>query len=251
VNETLARTFFRGESAVGHRFCLCDQNPAHAQKLDFDMEIVGVARDAKYVGMGESPQMAAYFPYAQHIQYFGNFSVRSNEQAAALVPAVRRVVGEVNPEIAVAQVEPLTEQVRGSIATARLIGILSTSFAVLAVFLAAIGAYGLISYSVARRTNEIGIRVALGAQTRTLLWMVMRESLVLLAAGLAIGVPVALGVARGLARVLKSQLYHESALDPVAFVVAGLVVSVMTVASAWIPARRAARVDPLTALRCE
>jgi predicted permease len=251
VNETLARTFFPGESAVGHRFCLCDQNPAHAQKLNFDVEIVGVARDAKYVGMGESQQMAAYFPYAQRIQYFGNFSVRSNEQAAALVPAVRRVVAEVNPEIAVAQVEPLTEQVRGSIATARLIGILSASFAVLAVFLAAIGAYGLISYSVARRTNEIGIRVALGAQTRTLLWMVMRESLVLLAAGLVIGIPVTLGAARGLASVLKSQLYHVSALDPVAFLTAGLVVSVMTMAAAWIPARRAAKVDPLTALRCE
>ena len=251
VNETLARKFFPGESPIGHRFCLCDQNPAHPQKLDFDVEIVGVAHDAKYVGIGESSQMAAYFPYAQRIQYFGNFSVRSNEQASALVPAVRRAVAEVNPEIAVAQVEPMMEQVRGSIATARLVGMLSASFAALAVFLAAIGAYGLISYSVVRRTNEIGIRVALGAQTKTLLWMVMRESLVLLALGLAIGVPVALGVARGMASVFKGQLYHVSALDPVAFITAALVVSAMTVVAAWIPARRAAKVDPLTALRCE
>jgi len=104
---------------------------------------------------------------------------------------------------------------------------------------------------VVRRTNEIGIRVALGAQTKTLLWMVMRESLVLLALGLAIGVPVALGVARGMASVFKGQLYHVSALDPVAFITAALVVSAMTVVAAWIPARRAAKVDPLTALRCE
>ena len=251
VNETLARTFFPGQSAIGHRFCLCDQNAAHTQTLDFDVEIVGVVRDAKYTDMGEGVHMAAYFPYAQRIQYFGNFSVRSNEHAAALVPAVRRMVAEVNPEIAVAQVVPLTEQVSGSIATARLIGILSASFAALAVFLAAIGAYGLISYSVARRTNEIGIRMALGAQTQTLLWMVLRESLVLLGTGLAIGIPVAMGVARGLGSVLKTQLYHESALDPVAFLSAGLVVSVMTGAAAWIPARRAAKVDPITALRCD
>ena len=93
--------------------------------------------------------------------------------------------------------------------------------------------------------------MALGAQTQTLLWMVLRESLVLLGTGLAIGIPVAMGVARGLGSVLKTQLYHESALDPVAFLSAGLVVSVMTGAAAWIPARRVAKVDPLTALRCD
>ena len=251
VNETLARTFFPNGAAIGHRLCLCDPNAAHEEKHDFDTEIVGVVRDAKYVGMGEGKHMAAYFPYTQRIQYFGNFSVKSNGPVGALVPAVRRAVAEVNPEIAVAQVEPLADEVQGSIATQRMIGWLSAFFAGLAVFLAAMGTYGLISYSVARRTNEIGIRVALGAQARVLLWMVLRESLVLLAAGLVIGVPLALGVAHGLASVLKEQLYQVSAMDPMAFVAAGVVVSAMTVAAAWIPAQRAARVDPLTALRCE
>lgn len=251
VNETLARTFFPNGSPIGHRFCLCDPNASHEQKHDFDTEIVGVVRDAKYVGMGENKHMAAYFPYAQRIQYFGNFSVKSNWPVGALVPAVRRMVAEVNPEIAVAQVEPLADEVRGSISTQRVIGWLSAIFAGLAVFLAAIGTYGLISYSVARRTNEIGIRVALGAQARVLLWMVLRESLVLLGAGLVIGIPLALGVAHGLASVLKAQLYQLSAMDPLAFVAAGVVVSAMTVAAAFIPARRAARVDPMTALRCE
>ena len=249
VNETLAKRFFPNESALGHRFCLSDPNAA--QKHDFDVEIVGVVRDAKYVGLGEDKHMAAYFPYAQRIQYFGNFSVKSNGPVAALVPAVRRAVAEVNPEIAVAQAEPLAAEVRGSIATQRLIGWLSAFFAGLAVLLAAMGTYGLISYSVARRTNEIGIRVALGAQTRTLLWMVLRESLVLLAAGLVIGVPLALGVAKELGNFLKTQLYQVSAMDPMAFVAAWVVVSAMTVAAAWIPARRAAKTDPLTALRCE
>jgi ABC-type antimicrobial peptide transport system permease subunit len=151
----------------------------------------------------------------------------------------------------VAQVEPLADEVQCSIATDRLISWLSAFFAGLAVFLAGMGTYGLISYSVARRTNEIGIRVALGAQARVLLWMVLRESLVLLVTGLLIGVPLALGVAHELASVLKSQLYQVSAMDPIAFVAAGVVVSAMTVLAGWIPARRAARVDPLTALRCE
>ena len=251
VNETLARRFFPNGQALGHRFCLCDQNPGHAQNLDFDIEIVGVVRDAKYVGIGESQEMAAYFPYTQRPQYFGNFSVRSNESPAALIPAVRRVVTEVNPEIAIAQVVPLADQVQGSIVTQRLIGFLSAFFAGLAVFLAAIGMYGLMSYSVVRRTNEIGIRVALGAQSRVLLWMIVRESLLLLAVGLVIGVPVALATAHGLATILKAQLFQVSALDPAAFIAAGIVVSVMTVLAAWIPARRAATVDPLKALRCE
>lgn len=147
-------------------------------------------RDAKYVGVGEHKHMAAYFPYAQRVQYFGNFSVLSGMPAGSLIPAVRHEIAAVNPGIAIAQVEPLTAQVEGSIATQRLIGSLSAFFAGVAVFLAAIGTYGLISYSVACRTNEIGIRVALGAQVRALLWMVLRESLALLGIGLAIGVPV-------------------------------------------------------------
>jgi predicted permease len=251
VNETLARTFFPNQSPLGHHFCLCDPTASHRQKLDFDVEIVGVVRDAKYVRMGEGQHMAAYFPYAQQIQYFGNFSVKSAMGAGSLIPAVRRAIAEVNPEIAVVQVEPLAAQVEGSIATQRLIGWLSAFFAGLAVLLAALGTYGLIAYSVARRTNEIGIRVALGAQTAQLLWMVLRESLMLLATGLMIGVPVALIIARGLTATLKSQLFQVSALDPVSFGAAVAVVSAMTFAAAWLPARRAAKVNPLTALRCE
>lgn len=248
VNEAFARAFFPNESALGHHVCICDP---HGQKLDFDVEVVGVVRDAKYVRMGEGQHMAAYFPYAQRIQYFGNFSVKSTIAAASLIPAVRRAIAEVNPQITVAQAEPLAAQVESSIATQRLIGWLTAFFAVLAVSLAAIGTYGLIAYSVERRTNEIGIRVALGAQTPTLVWMVLRQSLTLLAGGLLVGIPVALAVARGLTSVLREQLFQVSAMDPVAFAASCGLVSAMTVAAAWIPARRAARVDPLTALRCE
>ncbi|WP_109487580.1 ABC transporter permease [Occallatibacter savannae] len=250
VNETLARTFFPNESALGHHVCICDPN-AHGQKLDFDIEIIGVVRDAKYMRIGEGQHMAAYFPYSQRVQYFGNFSVKSTVLAASLIPAVRRIIAEVNPQITVAKAEPLSAQVESSIATQRLIGWLSAFFASLAVFLAAIGTYGLISYSVARRTSEIGVRMALGAQAPALLWMVLRESLTLLLAGLLIGIPVSLGIAKGLTSFLQTELFHVSATDPVAFLTASVVVSVMTFAAAWLPARRATKVDPLIALRCE
>jgi predicted permease len=251
VNETFARRFFPSGSAVGHRFCLCDDNPAHGQNYPFDIEIVGVVRDAKYIGMGEGQHMAAYFPYVQRIQYFGNFSVRSAGGTASLVPAVRRAIAQVNPDIAIAEVTPLADQVRGSVATQRLVGELSAFFAGLAVFLAGIGIYGLISYSVARRTNEIGIRLALGAQTRSLLWLIFRESLLLLGAGLVVGLPVALATAHNLAAFLKSLLFQVSALDPFVFGAAVAVISAITLLAAWLPARRATRVDPMVALRCD
>ncbi len=210
-----------------------------------------MVRDAKYVGIGESQQMAAYFPYTQRNQYFGNFSVHSTESPAVLIPAVRRAIAEANPNITVAEVVPLADQVQGSIVTQRLIGLLSAFFAVLAVFLAAIGVYGLISYSVARRTSEIGIRLALGADTRSLLWLVLRESLLLLTAGLAIGLPLALATAHGLGTFLKHELFQVNALDPAAFLTAGAVICAMTLLAALIPARRATRVDPMKALRCD
>jgi len=117
----------------------------------------------------------------------------------------------------------------------------------IAVFLACIGVYGLLSYSVARRTSDLGIRLALGAQSHTLLWLVRRESILLLLLGLAIGVPIALSSTR----VLKSLLYQLSPLDSTAIAVAIGTVALMTVAAAWLPARRATRVDPLEALRAE
>jgi predicted permease len=251
VNQALARRFFPTQSALGHHFCLCDGNPAHSQNHPPEVEIVGIARDAKYVGLGEGLKMAAYFPYTQHNQYFNNFSVRSSDSPAVLVPAVRQAITQVNHDVAVTQVIPLTNQVQGSIATPRLIGLLSTFFAVLAVVLAAIGIYGLISYSVVRRTNEIGIRVALGAQTGGLLWLILRESLLLLAAGLVVGLPISLATAFGLAAFLKDQLFEVGTLDPYAFLAAVGVISTMTLLAAWIPARRATKVDPMEALRCE
>ncbi|MFZ0303864.1 MAG: ABC transporter permease [Terracidiphilus sp.] len=251
VNETLARTFFPDSSAIGHHFSTYNPEAANGKVGPFDIEIVGVVRDARYEGIGERQHMAAYFPYTQRVQYFWNFTVRTNESPASLLPAVRRTIAQVNPQIIVSSVLPLTDMVEDSIKTQRLIGLLSAFFAALAVFLVAIGIYGLISYSVARRTSEIGIRVALGARASAIVWLVVRESLALLVAGLAVGLPIALLTARSLSQFLKAMLFQVTTVDPVAYALAVAVACIMTLCAAYMPARRAAAVNPVDALRCE
>jgi len=164
-----------------------------------------------------------------------------------LITEVRAAIAQTNPNILVNNVSSLEEEVNRSIATQSLIARLSGFFAILAVFLACIGIYGLLSYSVASRTSELGIRLALGAQSPALLWMILRESILLLIVGLAIGVPVAMTSTR----ILKSLLYELSPLDPMAISIAIAAVAVMTLAAAWLPARRATKVDPMIALRCD
>jgi predicted permease len=244
INESMARRFFPSGSAIGHRFGMGDV-PDHPGEI----EVIGVVKDAKYTALDEGAQMAAYFPCTQSPGFYENFAVRyaPGANTRQLIAEVRGAIANANPNILVNNVSSLEEQVDRSIATQSLIARLSAFFGVLAVFLAAIGIYGLMSYSVARRTNEIGIRLALGAQTRTLLWMVLSETLVLLAAGLLVGVPITLASTR----ILKSQLYQLSPLDPLAIGSAIAIIAAMTVLAAWLPARRAAQVDPMVALRCD
>jgi ABC-type antimicrobial peptide transport system permease subunit len=193
--------------------------------------------------------MAAYFPCTQNPGFYGNFAVRyapgANRQE--IVSRTRRAIAEVNSNILVNNVGSLEEQVDGSIATRSLLARLSGFFGFIAVFLGCIGIYGLLSYSVARRTSEFGVRLALGARSHMLLWMILRECILLLVLGLALGVPVALSSTR----ILKSQLYELSPLDPTAISIAIAAVSVMTIAAAWLPARRATKIDPMQALRTE
>jgi ABC-type antimicrobial peptide transport system permease subunit len=164
-----------------------------------------------------------------------------------IVSRTRRAIAEVNSNILVNSVGSLEEQVDDNIATQSLIARLSSFFGIIAVFLACIGIYGLLSYSVARRTSELGIRLALGAQSSMVLWMILRESILLLVLGLSIGIPVALSSTR----VLKSLLYELSPLDPTAISTAIVAVAVMTIAAAWLPARRATKINPIQALRAE
>jgi predicted permease len=244
INETMARRFFPNGSAIGHRFGI-GETPDHPG----EKEVIGVVKDAKYIGLGEGTLMAAYFPCTQNPGFYGEFSMRyapgANRQE--IISRTRQAIGEVNSSILVNSVSSLEEQVDDSIATQSLIARLSSFFGIIAVFLACIGIYGLLSYSVARRTSELGIRLALGAQSRMLLWLVLRESLLLLIIGLAIGIPIALSSTR----VLKSLLFELSPLDPVAISASIVAVAVMTIAAAWLPARRATKINPIQALRAE
>jgi predicted permease len=244
INQTMARRFFPNRSAIGQHFGI-GETPDHLGEI----EVIGVVKDAKYFALDEGSRMAAYFPCSQSPGFFGNFIVRYGPGAnrQEIVSRTRAAIAEINSNILVNTVTSLQEQVDRSIATQSLIARLSGFFGILAVFLACIGIYGLLSYSVARRTSELGIRVALGAQSLNLLWMVLRECVLLLLVGLAIGVPLALSSTR----VLKSLLYDLSPLDPVSISIAIAAVVCMTIAAAWLPARRATRIDPMQALRTE
>jgi predicted permease len=244
INETMARRFFPNGSAIGHRFGI-GETPDHPG----EKEVIGVVKDAKYSSLGEGKLMAAYFPCTQNPGFFGNFAVRyapgANRQE--VISRTRHAISEVNPNILVNNVGTLEEQVDGSIVTQSLIARLSSFFGIIAVFLGCIGIYGLLSYSVARRTSEFGVRLALGARSQMLLWMILRECLLLLAIGLAVGVPIALSSTR----IVKSLLYELSPVDPTAISIAIAIVSAMTIAAAWVPARRASKIDPMQALRTE
>jgi predicted permease len=244
INESMARRFFPNRSAVGDRFAV-GETPDHPGEI----EVIGVVKDAKYNALDEGSLQAAYFPCTQNAGFYGSFAVRyaSGANRGEIIARVRNSIAEINPNILVDGVTGLDDQVNQSIATQSLIARLTSFFGFIAVFLACIGIYGLLSYSVARRTSELGIRLALGAQSRMLLWLVLRESLLLLIIGLAIGIPVALSSTR----ILKSLLYELSPLDPAAITTAVAAVVVMTLAAAWLPARRATKINPIQALRAE
>jgi predicted permease len=244
INQTMARRFFPDHSPIGQRFAV-GEAPEHPGEI----EVIGVVKDAKYFSLNEDSVMAAYFPFTQNPGFFGNFVVRyaAGANRQEIISRVRHTIIDINSNILVNSVSSLEEQVDYSIAKQSLIAKLSTFFGILAVFLACIGIYGLLSYSVARRTSELGIRLALGAQSHTLMWLILRESILLLALGLAIGIPAALSSTH----VLASLLYQLSPLDPTAIFVAIGAVTCTTVAAAWLPARRATRIDPSLALRAE
>lgn len=244
INESMARLFFPNGSAVGHRFAV-GETPDHPGEI----EVIGVVKDAKYMALDEGSLLAAYFPCTQNVGFYGSFAVRYAPGAnrREIISRVRSSIADINPNILVDSVSSLDEQVNQSIATQSLIAQLTSFFGIIAVFLACIGTYGLLSYSVARRTSELGIRLALGAQSSMLLWLILRECLLLLVFGLAIGIPVCLVSTR----ILKSLLYELSPLDPMALSTAIITVVVMTIAAAWLPARRATKISPIQALRAE
>ncbi|MBZ5592517.1 MAG: ABC transporter permease [Acidobacteriia bacterium] len=249
VNETFVRSYMAGQNPLGRVFYFGTRSGSENPDPKDVIEVVGVAKDAKYDTLRHEIPPTAYTPYLQRPDWVRQmtFEVRTALPPMAIATAVRNIVGSIDRNVPVADLRTQEEQIRLSLGMERLFATLVGSFGVIAAMLASIGLYGVLAYTVTRRTGEIGIRMALGAGRRDVLAMVLRDSLIMVAAGVAVGVPAALA----LTRFLQAMLYGIAPNDPASFIGAGLMMSVVAMLAAWIPARRAARVDPMQALRCE
>ncbi|HVS51532.1 MAG TPA: ABC transporter permease [Opitutaceae bacterium] len=237
VNETFVHDYFAQDNPIGQIL--------RVDKTDW--QIVGVCRDAKYTELKLPAPPTVYFSFRQSSVGLANFALRTSLPPLAVATAARKAVAAVDPNVPIATIVT-QEQVRDQgISQERMFATLVGSLAVLAVLLACIGLYGLMAYNVTRRTGEIGVRMALGARPQDVARSVVREALRLAGAGVIVGVPAALG----LAQLIKSQLYGVPAHDPLTFAFGALVLLGVAAAAAWLPARRAARVDPMVALRAE
>ena len=243
INEEFAKKYFAGRDPIGlHLGFGSDPN------TKTDMEIVGVVKDIKYTNLRDAIPPQAYVPYGAFKQPSGvTFYMRTVADPKPLMSIVRQKVHELDANLPVYDVRTTEEQVARSLRNERLIASLSTLFGVLATLLAVIGLYGVMAYTVARRTREIGIRMALGAIQGNVIWMVMKEVLLLVAAGTLVGLPVAIG----LSGLVRNQLYGLAPHDPATLTLATLGLLGVACFAGFFPALRASRVDPLNALRYE
>ncbi len=248
VNQVFARKYFGDDNPVGRQIVFND--PSGGSRA----EVVGIVRDAKYTQLRGAIPPTVYFSAFQQIDGNANFAVRveahgdeKGDALAAVFPAVRAAVREIDPTLPVLNLRTQDEQIDRLHAQERLFARLSGFFGMLAVGLACVGLYGLISYRVARRTAEIGLRMALGALPGGVLRMVLREALTIVCLGVVSGAAAAYGVSR----LIASMLFDLSPADPLTYGTSALVLITVTLFASMIPARRASRVDPMTAFRAE
>ncbi|HWA95651.1 MAG TPA: ABC transporter permease [Terracidiphilus sp.] len=250
VNQAIAEKYFPHGNAIGSTI-----------KIDIDTvegpwQIVGIAHDTRSSGPRDPSYRTVYLPLAQ-IRGKQGEGIRDSIASTILLRTVgdpntaigqlRGIVAEIDPNLTLLQVRTIQQQMEMFVSRESLIARLTVIFALLALLLACIGLYGVMSYSVTRRNGEIGIRIALGASAASVQRMILGESLVLLAVGIAFGLPLILASGR----YIRSQLFELSPFDPLTLAVASFSIIAVTLFAAWLPARRAARVDPMTALRCE
>ncbi|MFI5311651.1 MAG: ABC transporter permease [Gemmatimonadales bacterium] len=240
VSESFARAMFPGQEAIGKRAMSSRDEKVYR-------EVVGVVRDVKFRAVRDTTQSLVWVPYAQNAWHFGIVTVRSSRGAAAALRALRRELGAMDHAIALANVTTMDEAMSRSIASDRLVATLLGVFATLALALAAVGIFGVLSYMVEQRMHELGIRVALGAQARDVLGLVARETLPMVGIGVATGLVAAFT----LGRLLRSMFYEVQPGDPLTFAGVALTLSAIGVVAALVPARRAVRVDPVIALRSD
>jgi len=242
VNQTFANNYLQGRNPIGHRISLDPDTgkPSYT--------IVGVVADSKYTAVREDPRPMAYFPFTQVPGIATmQLELRTRGNPLSALDDARRVVKDFGPDLPLLQPMTQEEQFKNSFSDDRMFARLSVFFGLLAAVLVATGLYGSLAYRVNRRTAEIGVRMALGAQRYQVLWMVLRESLLISALGVAVGFPAAIACAR----LLRSMLFNLTPGDPLTFLLALAGISLVTMLAAAVPARRACSVDPILALREE
>jgi putative ABC transport system permease protein len=239
ISQSLARTYFPNEDPIGKRLGIYMTDPI------VPTEVVGIVGDVKFQDLTAEARPTTYWPHPQLAYGTMTLTIRTAGDPLTIAPAVERAIRTLDKDQPVSDVRTMNQWVAKSLAQARFSSTLLTTFAALALLLAAIGIYGVMSYAVSQRTPEIGIRLALGAKTRDILTMIVGTALRLAAIGLAIGVALALA----LSRTLTSLLYETTGTDPLTFAAVVGVLGAVAVVASYLPARRAARIPPVDALR--
>jgi predicted permease len=242
VNEKFARHYFNTPNAVGRRFGF-GGNPGTRT----DIEIIGVVRDSMYSTLREQIPRQVFTPYLQTGTTGMNIYVRTSLEPQQMFNVVRRTISQIDSTLPVYDLRTMDEQIDRSLVTERMIAMLSAVFGIVATLLATVGLYGVMAYTVARKTREIGIRMALGAFSKDVIWMVMREVLILIGVGVAIGMTSAVL----LTRYIEAQLFGLTPGDPWTLGIAAALLIAVAVLAGYIPAVRASRVNPILALRYE
>jgi putative ABC transport system permease protein len=244
INARMAREYFAKENPVGKRVMFGHPSAKSAPKW---MTIVGVVGDTRLYGLANPSRLEIYVPLRQSVPSHMNLVVKSAMDPAALTSAIRGAIRDIDKDQAIFGISTMDQLIVDSVSTRRITLILLGLFSTLALVLAAIGIYGVISYSVAQRTHEIGIRMALGAQKADVMRMVLAQGARIAGAGVAIGLAASLG----LTRLLANLLFSVSAADPLTFAAVAITLILVAMLACHIPARRTLRVDPMIALRYE
>ena len=244
ISEKMARELFPAGSPIGHMYSLGSDDGADTPD---QVQVIGVVRDVKFGNIKKPAGYLDYMPYSQREWGFGDFEVRYTGDFAVISNEVQQAIHSIDPRLPITDIKTLEEQVARSYGAQSTIAALSAFFGLAAVFLSCIGLYGLMSYLVGRRTGEIGIRMALGADRARVGWQVMREIVLLLLFGIGVGLPVTLIGGR----LVHDMLYGLSGTDPLSVTAAVVLLSAAGLIAGYLPARRAARINPMTALRCE
>ena len=239
ISRAMAQKLWPNEDPVGKRLTI------HMKKKDEPSEVIGVVGDVKHAGLDANVHPTAYWPHPELAFSFMTLIVRTDGDPVSLAPAIREAVRSIDKDLPVVDVASMEKLLSVSLARARFSTVVLGVFAGIALLLAVVGIYGVISYGVTERTHEIGLRVALGAQQADILGMVLRQGLLLALTGVAIGMLSAFGATR----LMSSLLFGTSSTDPVTYTAVICILTTAALAACYIPARRASQVDPMVALR--